>query len=216
MSVVEVGTAPARTTSRLHRRSAMPPLSLLPLVLLYLAVFGLFGWGLACYFKPVPGAVRPPGLRLIKAGGLAGVAVQLVGLCRVPAESPATVAAAMLLLGLAAVIFGAARRAHRDERPGLAFTSAVPAQLVVAGPYRWVRHPFYLSYLLGWTGGAVAAPQPWGTLPVPVMAALYYAAARDEERRLLASPLGDAYRRYQAASGMFLPRLTGRVPAAQG
>ena len=39
------------------------------------------------------------------------------------------------------------------------------------------------------------------------MAVLYYRAARDEERSLLAGPMAEQYREYSQRTGMFVPKL---------
>jgi protein-S-isoprenylcysteine O-methyltransferase Ste14 len=77
--------------------------------------------------------------------------------------------------------------------------------LVTTGPYRWVRHPFYVCVALL-------------ELSCPLLAANWFIFAcgliqitmislrtRIEERNLLAR-FGDEYRRYKARTGAFLPR----------
>jgi protein-S-isoprenylcysteine O-methyltransferase Ste14 len=83
---------------------------------------------------------------------------------------------------------------------------------VVGGPYRWIRHPQYLA--LGATGLGLTILWPRFLTAVlwAVMAALYYALARDEERRMTAQ-FGDGYRAYAERTGMFLPRPLERALA---
>ena len=92
-------------------------------------------------------------------------------------------------------------------RKGLtvAFTKDVPRHLVRNGPYRFIRHPFYVSYLLFWVASAIATTslQPW--LVLAVMSGLYFVAARTEERKFESSPLKNDYDRYRREVGMFLP-----------
>ncbi len=86
---------------------------------------------------------------------------------------------------------------------------------VVGGLYRWIRHPQYLA--LGATGLGLAILWPRFLTAVlwAVMAALYYALARDEERRMTAR-FGEQYGAYVDRTGMFLPRAVegalARVP----
>jgi Phospholipid methyltransferase len=81
-------------------------------------------------------------------------------------------------------------RATRSTPPTLAFATDAPAILFCHGPYRYVRHPFYLSYILFWIGTAVSAAGP-GTWAVPlVMGALYFQGASREERKFARSALG--------------------------
>ena len=93
----------------------------------------------------------------------------------------------------------------RARPPLLAFTPAPPSFLVQDGPYRLVRHPFYLAYMMFWAGTALAGHSPLGWV-VPVMMAIIYAhTARREEELFAASPLGADYASYRARVGMFMP-----------
>jgi protein-S-isoprenylcysteine O-methyltransferase Ste14 len=72
---------------------------------------------------------------------------------------------------------------------------AAPANLQTAGPYRWVRHPLYLGWMLAVFG---AAHMTGDRLAFAVMTSIYLLiGVRWEERSLLQS-LGDEYARYQA------------------
>jgi protein-S-isoprenylcysteine O-methyltransferase Ste14 len=77
--------------------------------------------------------------------------------------------------------------------------------LVSRGPYAWVRHPTYLGVLLLWFGLAIA----FRSLPVLLAAAfysvVYHLYARREEE-MMSTAFGDAYVRYCAQVGRFLPR----------
>lgn len=81
-----------------------------------------------------------------------------------------------------------------------------PKQLVTYGPYRWVRHPFYCSFLLALMGAVLFFPHP-GTLFNLIYGylVLNYTAAR-EERRLKASQFGSEYAEYMSRTGRFVPR----------
>jgi protein-S-isoprenylcysteine O-methyltransferase Ste14 len=92
---------------------------------------------------------------------------------------------------------------------------------VVGGLYQWVRHPQYLA--LGATGLGLTILWPRFLTAVlwAVMSALYYALARDEERRMSAQ-FGDSYQVYLERTGMFLPAQVERAilrlpgPATRG
>jgi protein-S-isoprenylcysteine O-methyltransferase Ste14 len=97
--------------------------------------------------------------------------------------------------------------AHGKHPPAVAFAPAVPTALVLDGPYRYVRHPFYASYLLAWLAGCAATANPWLLLTVVWMFGFYYVAARGEEESILQSGLADVYREYRNRTGMFLPKV---------
>jgi protein-S-isoprenylcysteine O-methyltransferase Ste14 len=98
-------------------------------------------------------------------------------------------------------------RAYGKHPPAVAFAPAVPTALVLDGPYRYVRHPFYASYLLAWLAGCAATANPWLLLTVVWMFGFYYVAARGEEESILQSGLADVYREYRKQTGMFLPKV---------
>jgi protein-S-isoprenylcysteine O-methyltransferase Ste14 len=81
----------------------------------------------------------------------------------------------------------------------------LPEQLIMDGPYRWIRHPFYLGYIIGALAPAVAIAHPVMILLAAAMIAITVTAAFREERVWLASPRAAAYREYSSRTGMFLP-----------
>jgi protein-S-isoprenylcysteine O-methyltransferase Ste14 len=80
----------------------------------------------------------------------------------------------------------------------------------VTGPYRYVRHPFYLNYMLAFLGVAVAFPslKVVGVCALDIGLSVYMAI--DDERMLLASPIAVNYRVYRGRVGMFVPRFRER------
>jgi protein-S-isoprenylcysteine O-methyltransferase Ste14 len=82
----------------------------------------------------------------------------------------------------------------------------VPPAVRDAGPYRYVRHPFYLSYLVAFLSVAVAFPSliVSGVCALNIGLSVYMAL--DDERVSLESFLGADYRAYRGREGMFVPR----------
>lgn len=119
-------------------------------------------------------------------------------------------AVGLLLMAGSLGLFWAAIFASREAKLLLAFDERKPHGLVAVGPYRFVRHPFYLSYLMFWTGWAIASWHAWGMLPLAVIYSIYVAAALGEERKFHSSPLADQYRDYQARAGFLWPKVAGR------
>lgn len=80
------------------------------------------------------------------------------------------------------------------------------ATLVTTGPYRWIRHPFYLTaFLLILSVTLLAADGLIGVSGLVVFVCL--AIRTPIEERKLIEKFGDAYRDYMATTGRILPRL---------
>lgn len=77
--------------------------------------------------------------------------------------------------------------------------------LVVTGPYRWVRHPFYVAYLLSIIATTLTAANAYFLLVGLPVFVLLYSRTRREEAELVAR-FGDDYRAYMQTTGRFFPR----------
>ena len=120
------------------------------------------------------------------------------------------------LVGLAIQCFGVwlfymAIKASREASLKMAFDVANPHGLVTTGPYRYLRHPFYTSYLVFWIGWAIATWSAWSLIPLLVIAVIYVMAALGEERKFSRTEMADAYAEYRRQTGFFWPRLPGVV-----
>lgn len=78
--------------------------------------------------------------------------------------------------------------------------------LMCTGLYRRIRHPQYAGFFLFLLGSSINWPTLVTLLMLPVLLVVYYRLAKQEEADALAR-FGDEYRRYQATSGMFWPRI---------
>lgn len=174
-------------------------------VLLFVSCMLSFSWGIRSFFA-VSGKVER-GMRMISALGAALGAVHLIALVFFsrPGEARFWIASALYALSLA--LFWMSVSENRRRPLSLAYSLDSPAHLVTTGPYRWVRHPFYTSYLLAWTAGCVASGQMLLVVTVLVMMVLYWRAAALEEHKFDDSPLAHEYAAYRNATGRFLPRL---------
>ncbi|MEV0186138.1 isoprenylcysteine carboxylmethyltransferase family protein [Streptomyces sp. NPDC050625] len=86
-----------------------------------------------------------------------------------------------------------------------------PRHIVTWGAYRHIRHPFYTSFLLAFTGALLAFPH-WITLALLIyMAMMLNVVAAKEEHKLRASEFGEQYHDYMTRTGRFLPRWTRPV-----
>lgn len=78
--------------------------------------------------------------------------------------------------------------------------------LVTSGPYAYIRHPFYASFILTLAACVLAAPHPLTLAALAVGAYRLSRTALAEEKRLVASDVGEAYTAYMRSTGRFLPR----------
>ena len=78
--------------------------------------------------------------------------------------------------------------------------------LVTAGPYRWVRHPFYSCVALFISGAALVAANWFIAVTGAICFWLIAIRTRTEEEHL-AARFGPAYDAYRSRTGKFVPRL---------
>ncbi|WP_052715639.1 methyltransferase family protein [Devosia chinhatensis] len=167
------------------------------------AVVGAYIWSVRNHFKS---DIMPPGARVIAAGVTTSTILMLVLTWFTTQPQLAQVVGLVIQL-FSVWIFVAAIQASRKARLRFVFDPEHPHSLVEQGPYRLVRHPFYVSYSIFWFGWAVATWSIWAVPSVVILLWLYIAAARQEEQNFAASPLSEQYRAYRSRTGFFLPRL---------
>jgi protein-S-isoprenylcysteine O-methyltransferase Ste14 len=78
--------------------------------------------------------------------------------------------------------------------------------LVKTGPFRFVRHPFYLSLIIICFSTGLLLSSYIVLLAFIVVLVLLINEAKWEEEMLI-KQFGDEYRQYQKKTGMFLPRI---------
>jgi protein-S-isoprenylcysteine O-methyltransferase Ste14 len=101
---------------------------------------------------------------------------------------------------------------------GIRFSNLTHRGVITHGPYKFTRHPAYVSKNLSWwvgslpflvtAGGAVEAVR--NTLLLAAVSGIYYWRAKTEEKHLLADPAYQAYWSWAQAHA-FVPRLFGRL-----
>lgn len=150
------------------------------------------------------GGMRPR-MRLVGALAMGGGATTVVTrLLRTPDATADLVAAACLLASMALMVW--AWCSLRQVEPGYAFSGHAPAAVVDKGPYRWIRHPLYASYMLGGVGAIVTSGSWLVAGILGVLVVLYSTAARQEERQLASGNMALAYQAYMHRTGRFVPR----------
>ena len=81
--------------------------------------------------------------------------------------------------------------------------------LVTGGPYRWVRHPFYVAGALAVVANSLVTANWFLALTSVVMIALLMIRTKVEEQKLI-ERFGDAYKTYMERTGRFIPRLKSK------
>lgn len=172
------------------------------------ACFIGFSWGTLRHFRSA-GSV-PLGMRLIEAISIVVMAA-FAWLVLMRPLSDAWLAAPALCLGSLA-LFVWTVRTTRDAGFALAFSGAQPPTVLMSGPFRYVRHPFYTSYLIFWFATCIATMSSLCWIGSIVIFVCYVVAAREEERIMSQGRLAAEYARYVSRTGMFLPRLARKAP----
>lgn len=168
-----------------------------------------FSVGLTSYFERRDD--KPAWVRRIHDAGLWLMLVHLAAVVLVEPRSDAfAIAGIVMYTAAVALCLSAIEAADRTRLQRAYVDHPLPDRLITEGPYRWVRHPFYLGYLIGAVAPVVAVQHPAILLVSLTMVAITVVAAFREERVWLASPRGDAYREYRRRTGMFIPFI-GRV-----
>ena len=121
------------------------------------------------------------------------------------ALTPLTAALTIFLVSLALFLW--AVRATRSERLRLAFDPEQPRFLTRAGPYKYIRHPFYASYILFWLACTIATLHALVLIFLIAFSAVNLMAAYREEDAFERSPLFAEYRSYRKTAGLLWPRL---------
>jgi protein-S-isoprenylcysteine O-methyltransferase Ste14 len=81
--------------------------------------------------------------------------------------------------------------------------------LITRGPYRWVRHPFYVVvFLMGFSLSLLTANWLLALLGMAAVTMLVIRTRIEEAK--LTERFGDEYRDYARRTGRFFPRLGGR------
>ena len=164
--------------------------------------------GLPSYFERRPD--RPLWVRGIHDAGVLLSLVHVTGVFVLgPRSAGFAVVGAMMYTGAVLIFLSAIEAASRTRLQRAFIDHPLPDRLITDGPYRLVRHPFYLGYIAGALAPAIAIDNIVMVLVSAAIITITVTAAFREERVWLASPRADAYREYQRQTGMFLPLKIG-------
>jgi len=152
-------------------------------------------------FTPVPN--RRVGLGSLS---LIGYLIVLVGSRSAQLLLPAVVPGIAAVAGSLALFIWARITIHGKFFSYINSTD-VPQFVCSGGPYRWIRHPFYTSYLLSLLAVTVMFPNPITAAGLVVAFVGFNAAAAFEESKFEGSPVAAEYAAYLQRTGRFFPRM---------
>ena len=179
------------------------------LLLAHGALQGAFIWGRWRVFR-IDGAV-PPGVRVIEIAASVSIiaGAGLIGF-RASVTWPFD-ALAWALAMLSCGLFAWSTAHVGTFTLTAAFSNDAPRRLIASGPYRWLRHPFYVAYVLAQLFVLAASASLWAVPMCALMALIYVRAAGHEERKFARSALAAEHAVYVRATGAFWPRWPLRI-----
>lgn len=127
-----------------------------------------------------------------------------------PASVLLAVIGVLIMIAGTAVLINAFVRFAREGR-GTPAPVAPTEELVITGPYRWVRNPMYLAVVAVIIGQALLLRQASLLIYAAVVAAAFVAFVKLYEERVLAERYGEVYRSYQATVSGWIPRPPRRL-----
>ena len=121
--------------------------------------------------------------------------------------APGNAIAAGALMLVAVALYEWARGTIRGRKFHIIYRDRVPEALCTDGPYRYVRHPLYASYITAFVAVFVLRPTLLAAVVLVLNLVFFtYGAVRDE-RALESGPFAADYVAYKARVGRFFPRL---------
>lgn len=174
--------------------------------------YGSFTWAALRFFKLNSNGPVDWRILFIKYVGIVFILWNLVAVCMSEVKISPFYWMGMFFVILGFLVFWGAIWANRTARLQFAFSGVNSQHLVNSGIYKYVRHPFYLSYSLAWLGSPLALQNWILIIPFIVMGYTYIVAAKIEENYFLNSSLREQYQNYMNHSGMFLPKMSRRKP----
>ena len=152
----------------------------------------------------------------VALGALPAIAVQVdrrLGLPRLRVRGQGPLGVALFAAGSAIGLSSAWFMATAGRGTPIPFDAA--RELVVVGPYRFVRNPMAVSAIVQSTGVALALGSPTASLIPPAGALVWNQVIRPTEEDFLLDRFGDRYRRYQAAVRCWVPTFRPFVNEAE-
>ena len=171
--------------------------------LLLMACLMSFAWAMRNFFVQPAGRTR--GMKIISASSIVFAALHFIAILAGNNITPERGCVGALLYLWSLGLFWWTLRTNAAVRLSAAFSPDVPLHLVEDGPYRFIRHPFYCSYVLAWSAGTIATGRWWLLPTLAVMIVIYWRAAIVEEEKFSRSSLADEYQRYRTRTAWLVP-----------
>lgn len=175
------------------------------LLSIFAASFGSFIFGMTYFFRTHERV--PLGVLVIQLFGSIFLLLHLSLLLYTESVPTIYTYVGIAMYCAAFILFWFAVQSNRSKPLSQCYGTDIPEHLVVSGPYRWIRHPFYTAYMLAWLAGVFATGELWLLPSVAIMVIIYVYAAILEERKFMNSALATEFRSYRQRTGMFLPRI---------
>lgn len=175
--------------------------------LLLLACLSSFVWGMRRFFVQPAGSTT--GMRITRFCGLFFGVLHFALIASQGVIQPLLALLATILYVASLFLFWWSVYTNRAKPLSALFSPDLPMHFVSRGPYAWIRHPFYTSYLLTWLAGVAATGHLWLSFTVLVMITIYYKAAVLEEKKFFQTSLASLYEAYKSRTGFFAPSLVG-------
>ena len=110
-----------------------------------------------------------------------------------------------IVIGFASLAFYAWSRATLGKEWSSPLQVREHHHLVTTGPYRWVRHPIYLSLIVFMTGITLIAAN-WFLIAFLVVSVVDLGLRIPKEEQMMIDEFGDEYVAYMQRTGRLLPR----------
>lgn len=94
---------------------------------------------------------------------------------------------------------------HRSTRMQFAFSKSEPQSITTTGPYKYLRHPIYAAYILGWIAGFIKTEAMLVLPPILVLVGVYIKAIYKEEAEFLNGKTALEYTKYMVATHRLIP-----------
>jgi protein-S-isoprenylcysteine O-methyltransferase Ste14 len=174
------------------------------IIFLFILCFASFIWGMGYFFKSTK--KKPTAMRVMSFLGAIFLVWQLLEIVRMKSQSNVLIYIGFTFYLTSLTLFWWAVKETHPSRLTIAYSPDTPSFIYQSGPYKYIRHPFYLSYSLCWAAGIFSTSNFYLLSSFLVMAFLYYKAAIYEEAKFSASKLANEYENYKRHTGAIFPK----------